>query len=245
MVGVQWPHRVHDIFTRRRTRISVVIMVFTLAFINMPAYWVNTKNDVDTSPHPCLAANKKLAFEIWPWADLTIYSILPFTIMKICSTIIIKTIHRRRRTLSRRYSVNGIVESKVKTMTTILLTVTCTFVFLFLTTPFTIYATTVNELYRKVNVDYHLFYASARMLRYVNNSVNFFLYCLSGRPFRRELIYLLRGRKRPLTRYSSSTTGATHVDSGSCAIRSNARHELGSPLGSPGFIELKELPYPE
>ena len=243
MVGVQWPHRVHDIFTRRRTRISVFIMVFTLAFINMPAFWINTKNDEDTPPHPCLAANKKLAFEIWPWADLTIYSLLPFAIMMICSTIIIKTIHRRRRTLSRRYSENGNVKSKVKTMTTILLTVT--FVFLFLTTPFTIYATTVTELYRKVNVDYHLFYASARMLRYVNNSVNFFLYCLSGRPFRRELIYLLRGRKRPLTRYSSSTTGATHVDSGSGAIRSNARHELGSPLNSHVFIELKELPYLE
>ena len=243
MVGVQWPHRVHDIFTRRRIRFSVFIMVIVVALINIPALWIATKNDGSVSLHTCTVANDELAYQIWPWVDLTIYSLLPFTIMTGCSIVIIKTVYRRRRRLSRQCSVNGNTGSNVKTMTTILLTVT--FVFLFLTIPFTIYAITRDELYGEVNVDYHLFYAFARILRYVNNSVNFVLYCLSGKPFRVELMHLLRGRKRPLTRYSSSTTDVTYVGPGRDTIKSHTRHEPGSPLGSPGFTELQELPYPK
>ena len=243
MVGVMWPHRVHYIFTRRRIRISVLVMAIVLPLINIPVFWVATKNDGDTSVHPCKSDNYELAYQIWPWVDLIIHSLLPFVIMLTCSSIIIKTVYRRRRTLSRQCSVNSTTGTKVKTMTTTLLTVT--FVFLFLTAPFVIYATTLNELHGKVDVDYHLFHFSASMLRYANNSVNFFLYCLSGRPFRRELIYLFRGRKRLLARYSSSTTGATYVELRSGTIRSNVIHEPGSPLGSPGFREFKDLPYPE
>ena len=243
MVGVMWPHHVHDIFTRRRIRVSVLVMAIVLALINIPAFWVATKNDGDTSIHPCKADNYELAYKIWPWVDLTIYSLLPFAIMITCSSIIIKTVYRRRRTLSRQCSVNSNTGNKVKTMTTTLLTVT--FVFLFLTAPFVIYATTLKELYGKVDVDYHLFFFSASMLRYANNSVNFFLYCVSGKPFRRELIYLFRGRKRTLSRYSSSTTDVTYVGPGRGSIKSNGRVVPGSPVGSPVFMELKELPKPK
>ena len=195
MASVKWPHHGH-IFTRRRLWMSVFITIFVLAVVNIPTFWIVTENDGDMSMYPCKAAHLVLAYQIWPWFDLSIYSFLPFVIMISCSIVIIKTVYNRRKTLLQRGCRNGYKESKVITMTATLLTVT--FVFLLLTAPFAIYAITIQEIHGIVNIDYDLFYVFARSLRYVNHAVNFFLYCLSGRHFRRELIYLLRIRKRIL-----------------------------------------------
>ena len=253
MVGVQWPHRVHDIFTRRRTRISVLIMVLVIVTVNIPAIWITTKNLGDTSVHPCTVDIIVLAYVIWPWIDLTIYSLLPFLMMITSVIIMLKTIKRRRRMLCRQGSINSNMGRTVQTMTATLLTVV--FVFLLLTAPFVIYATILKELYGKINIDFHLFYFVASYLRYVNNSVNFFLYCISGRNFRTELKYLFLGRKRRLSRFSSSGTDFSNIASGRSTMRSisvdnvrcngvdfkgsNDKIRVGSPVGSPVFMEMK------
>ena len=48
------------------------------------------------------------------------------------------------------------------------------------------YAVMLKELFGKIDIDFHLYYYAAGYLRYVNNSVNFFVYCLSGNNFRSE-----------------------------------------------------------
>ena len=227
MASVRWPHHGH-IFTRRRLWISVFTTMLVLVVINIPVFWIATENYGDTSMHPCKAAHFVLAYQIWPWVDLSIYSFLPFVIMISCSTVIIKTVYQRRKTLLRRGCGNGYKESKVNTMTATLLTVT--FVFLLLTAPFAIYAITLQELHGKVNVDYHLFYFFARSLRYVNHAVNFFLYCLSGKHFRRELIYLLRIRRYTFLRCASSTTDAAGVITRRYSIGTKERTTIGSPV---------------
>ena len=227
MASVRWPHHGH-IFTRRRLWISVFTTMMVLVVINIPVFWIATENYGDTSMHPCKAANYVLAYQIWPWVDLSIYSFLPFVIMVSCSTVIIKTVYQRRKTLLRRGCGNGYKESKVNTMTATLLTVTS--VFLLLTAPFAIYAITLQEFHGKVNVDYHLFYFFARTLRYVNHAVNFFLYCLSGKHFRRELIYLLRIRKYRFLRCDSSTTEAADVMTRRYSIGTKERTTIGSPV---------------
>ena len=244
MVAVHWPHHVRDIFTKRRTRVSVLVMVLLIGAVNIPSLWMNTKNDGDTSVHHCKAANPVLAYDIWPWVDLTIYSLLPFIIMISCIVVIINTISRRRRTLTRRGSVSSSRGNKVKTLTVTLLTVAI--VFLLLTAPYVIYATALNELYRKINVDFRLFYFVASFLRYVNNSVNFFLYCVSGKTFRTELFYRLRLRKRPMSRYGSSRSGTdlTRIAMVTGSVVANRKSLVGSPVESPVFFESAKPAYP-
>ena len=216
MVGIQWPHHARDIFTRRRTRISVLIMVLVIGIVNIPAIWTSTKSNGNTYGQPCIAAHMVLAYDIWPWVDLTVYSLLPFLIMTISIIVMLKTIKRRRRTLCRQGSINNDSRRTIQSMTVALLIIV--FVFLFLTAPFVIYALIVKELNGKTNIDFLLFYYVASYLRYVNNSVNFFLYCLSGRTFRTELKHLLLGGRR---RLSSSGIDSTYIAAGRGALRSS------------------------
>ena len=163
--------------------------------------------------------------------------------------------------LSRRGSINGNRGSQVKTLTATLLIVV--FVFLLLTSPFLIYATTLKSLYGKENVDFVIFFYVASFLRYVNNSVKFALYCISGTTFRTELMTLFsRERRRRLSRGSFSRTesshisfgrgsiatyiingrgsNATYVNVGRGSITSNRQSMLITPAYSPMILELRE-----
>ena len=233
LVGVLWPHHVRTIFTWHRVRISVVVMAIIIAAVNIPSLWVATVDNGNMSVYPCKAANQPLAFEIWPWIDLTIYSLLPFLIMMSCAVVIIFTVYRRQRMLSRRGSINDTRGSQVKTLTVTLLIVV--FVFLLLTSPFVVYATTLKSLCGKVNVDFVLFFFVASILRYVNNSVNFVLYCITGTSFRIELMALFRTYRRRLSRASSSRNESTamNVGRGSIATYVNdGRGSIGSYVNS-------------
>ena len=228
LVGVLWPHHVRTIFTCHRVRISVFVMAIFIAAVNIPSLWVATVDNGNMSIQPCKAANQLLAYDIWPWIDLTIYSLLPFLIMMSCAVVIIITVYRRQRMFSRRGSINDTRGSQVKTLTVTLLIVV--FVFLLLTSPFVIYATTLRSLYGKVNVDFTLFFFVASCLRYVNNSVNFVLYCISGTSFRIELMALFRNRRR-LIRGSFSRTESTAINVGRGSIATyvnDARGSIGS-----------------
>ena len=252
MVGVQWPHHVHRIFTRRRSRISVLVMVLVIGIINIPTIFIATKRHGDTSIHPCMVAHMVLAYKIWPWIDLTVYSLMPFAIMITSIIVMLKTIKQRRRMLCRQGSINSTRGHTTHTMTATLLTVV--FVFLLLTAPFVIYATILKELHGKIDIDFFLYYYIASYLRYVNNSVNFFLYCLSGQNFRTELKCLFLGRRRRLSRLSSSGTDVSFPSAGRCTVRSNGidtvicrgvdsigydeRTPADSPVESPVFIEM-------
>ena len=228
LVGVLWPHHVRNIFTCHRVRISVVVMAIIIAAVNIPSLWVATVDNRNMSVQPCKAANR-LAFEIWPWIDLTIYSLLPFLIMMACAVVIIITVYRRQRMLSRRGSINHTRGSQVKTLTVTLLIVV--FVFLLLTSPFVIYATTLKSLYGKVNVDFNLFFFVASILRYVNNSVNFVLYCISGTSFRIELMALFRTDRRRLSGGSFSRSESTAINVGRSSIATYVNDGRGS-IGS-------------
>ena len=252
LVGVRWPHHVRRIFTRHRSRISVLVMVLVIGIINIPSIFIATKRLGDTSIHPCMVAHRVLAYKIWPWIDLTIYSLLPFAIMITSIIVMLKTIKQRRRMLCRQGSINSSRGRTTQTMTATLLSVI--FVFLLLTAPFVIYATILKELHGKIDIDFFLYYYIASYLRYVNNSVNFFLYCLSGQPFRTELKCLFLGRRPRISRISSSGTDVSFIDARRCTMRSNGidtvicrgvdsigyneRKPVDSPAESPVFIEM-------
>ena len=241
MVAIHWPHHVRDIFTKCRTRVYVLVMVLLIGAVNIPSLWMNTKNDGDTSVHHCKAANPVLAYDIWPWVDLTIYSLLPFIVMISCIVVIINTIYRRRRSLFRRGSVSNSRGNKVKTPTMTLLTVAV--VFLLLTFPYVLYAAILKYLEVKINVDFLLLYFVSSFLRYVNNSVNFILYCISGKTFRTELLYRFRLRKRPLSRYGSSRSGVNLARINTGLIAPNRKSMVCSPVESPVFLELTKPSY--
>ena len=180
-IDVWWPHTTRRICTWTRIWLSVPLLVVTLAAINIPTIWITRAGSV--TGRRCVVHKYQLAYLIWPWVDLTIYSLLPFVIMLVCNGALIHVVFSRHKGLPSEEP--GALRSQMRALTVILLTVT--FVFLLLTAPFVIYAITVYHFHGSSHVDYMLFYFIASYLRYVNNVINFPLYCLSGRPFRKEL----------------------------------------------------------
>ena len=241
LVGVWWPHRVHYIFTKPRIWASVAVMTAAMAAVNIPSLWIRTRNNItDTDRYPCRDTDKEsLLYRSWPWVDLTIYSILPFVIMITCNTIICRTVFYRRRAMARRASISNDCHHNVHTMTMTLLTVT--FVFLCLTAPYVCYAVSLSVVRRKFGRVVHvgLFHIIASFLRYINNSVNFLLYCMSGNTFRSELSRLFK--RKNVRRWSQSSTFATevgHISHGRTSLSSPRCSNVSTQIGSSMIVDL-------
>ena len=180
------------VLTRTRIRSSVVVMVIFISALNIPSLWILTKNEDPATGLTCTVDSMRLAYDIWPWVDLTLYCLLPASVMMACNVVIIRTVLRRQE----RLSIGGVISiyvghrpRRLTSMTVTLLAVTA--VFFLLTAPFVIYAITIANIVSS-HPSLHLWYFVSSYLRYINNSINFPVYCMSGRPFRQELMHLIR-----------------------------------------------------
>ncbi|XP_060578198.1 uncharacterized protein LOC132735274 [Ruditapes philippinarum] len=86
---------------------------------------------------------------------------------------------------------------RISTLTVMLLTVNC--VFLITTSPIMVFLIGQEYWYSyetPKDIAWHNFWwALVNMLQYINNSIHFFLYCLTGQRFRKELRVMLRNHK--------------------------------------------------
>ena len=129
--------------------------------------------------------------KVWPWVDAFLLSYGPFLCILIFNTLIINRLlkahfERKRHLTPNAQSSDG---AKMTAMTFTLLTLT--FTFLILMTPISVYLTGQYLWWRQNhqrNADFEIFWAVANLLSYLNNAINFILYCVSGAKFRRELV---------------------------------------------------------
>ena len=188
LVAVCRPHRARRIFTATFNRASLLTMILAVSMINIPAIFM-TDSSKKTQDPVCIVVNKQLIY-VWPWVDLSIYCFLPSIIIITCNSVIISTIMRRQKAVPRRTSTRSETGHTMAAMTLTLLTVTV--VFVLLTVPFGWYSCSLIYFRKDLPIEWCLFYITASFLRYVNNSVNFLLYCISGRSFRDELKQLCK-----------------------------------------------------
>lgn len=144
---------------------------------------------------------------IWPWVDTAIYSFLPFIIILIFNTMIIRKVFvstRDRHSMCQTTSGHKMADSGTK-LSIMLLTVS--FTFLITTVPVnTILIVTslwqnstssvTNVIHdRAIGTKFLLFRTITELLMYINHSTNFFLYCATGHKFRRQLYSLFSLRQ--------------------------------------------------
>ena len=216
-VSVCFPLRARELCTRNHAKFILVIIFVILAAINSHYFWtydgiINIKNDNSTSFSCGTAHNYHFYINIiWPWIDFCMASFLPFvTMIAANSAIIAKLMHAQYR---RQHQMNITSSNNVKmtSMTAMLLVIT--FVFFCTTCPVVIYL--IGYVYWEAQVDgaaYQLevldlwFYITIN-LAFVNNAVNFLLYCVSGPRFRKELMAMIhRSRVHPENTTNQSVT---------------------------------------
>jgi len=184
------PHRVRNIFTKKSAIIQITATGVFLVIVNLHFFWTQ-----DLENGVCDAIERRYMYfsRVWNWIDFVICSFAPFAIMLSSNVAIITRLVCLQKT-KKQSSTN----KRNNTMTLTLIIVT--FVFFLTTGPLTVLVSTGYYWVQRANSNAELktlsvIWASFNILAYVNNAVNFILYCLSAPNFRKELAEMLHLEK--------------------------------------------------
>ena len=209
VISVFFPLKSREIITRRRAGILLAVTVVSLIGLNAHFMWTRVLYTHTSEVTYCIPAEEHTEFsnKTWAWIDSFVASYIPFAIMLISNLAIIYKV--LRATLHRRSTMNvgKDVSSKMGSMTAMLLLLN--FIFLLTTSPIVIFIKYRKDFlgdrspqsFARANLAWII----VNLIQYCNNALNFFLYCISGARFRRELTSTVCrcGRKRGIERTMS------------------------------------------
>ncbi|XP_064609470.1 neuromedin-U receptor 2-like [Liolophura sinensis] len=228
-IFVCFPFKAKSVCTRRRTTFTLVLILIALALLNSHFLYgygsVYEEPSVNDGDSPALIPycghindDYSLFFDqIWPWIDISVFSLVPFSIIAICNISIITKIARSRFRNKVTANSAGEGDNRVKTSSMTALLLSLNTVFLVTTAPVCIYYIGLPEWTRTATsekkIELDLWHAVLQLLMYLNNSVNFLFYCISGPKFRRELRSMCgrRGATGTTTNESTAPTGVSVI----------------------------------
>lgn len=214
------PHRRRVICTMKSSLIAVLVILVFLVLLNGHFLfgYGNTSTTVNGTEVvercvPLTESYDKFILYSWTWIDLCVFFIVPMTVLLVGNSLIIHNVvssHRKsRRSVvpdkEARNSKNKIQTSKISSLTISLLLVSL--VFCICITPIVVFP--IGEPYWSANAStdkratLFLIESLANLFMYVNHSINFILYFMSGKRFRDEVKQLFcRFRGAPETEVS-------------------------------------------
>ena len=192
-LSVFFPHKAKQWATKKTSAIVVAIVGATLLVLN--SHFLFTKH---IKPSSFCGSKQRYVFFasiVFHWIHLALASVVPFTILLTANLGIVLRVALSNFKKSKKSSKNSGSGVKMTSMTSTLLLVSM--VFLVTTAPGRVYLVLRNDFWdvSTFSVERYalisLWYAVVLNLTYVNYSCNFFLYCITGPRFRRELLAML------------------------------------------------------
>ena len=204
-IAVVWPFKANSMCNRRRAFMVIIGILCILLLINAHFFWTTAINKYPVYNETILRCDgapgyERLVTDIWSWVDAFIYSFVPFVVILLLNALIIHRVllaGQARSVMSgnqsgggKRHALDG-----GKKLTIMLLTIS--FSFLLTTLPMNITLIVTAFLYPQAKNDLHLasklklLRTVTELLMYTNHSMNFFLYCATGKKFRQQLCLLL------------------------------------------------------
>ncbi|XP_069114763.1 probable G-protein coupled receptor 139 [Argopecten irradians] len=218
-IAVCFPLKASFLCRIRKAKYIVVVLLLILCSLNSHFLWTvqlrHVGNNATAPVYVCDASPNfsDLVNHVWVWIDAGMYSFVPFVILLILNARIVHKVwvaknerkhitERRMSTCNADKSPAGLREASTK-VTVMLLTIS--FTFLLTTLPMNvilILTKTWNEQSQRQRANFHLAKTVSEILMYLNHTVNFFLYCISGRKFRLQIISsfrnLFHSRTKPI-----------------------------------------------
>jgi len=213
-LAVCMPQHHHFLKTPRHAFRAVGGIVLFQSAFNLHVFWTRGRQVIvaveDNSTviincaYPTESARNYWTF-YQSWVSMLVYCVVPFCVMLILNIFIIRTLRKHKRSMARKRSLSANSRKATKggiptdSMTRMLLCVTLYFIIV--TTPSFIFTMIQDVLFYKDVVTAHqhavmeLVDGALTVLLYLNHSINFLLYCLTGRRFRSELIMMCRRTK--------------------------------------------------
>jgi len=203
------PLKSSNVLTRRNMWIALITILATTTLIYIPVlfsfkrilYGFGPKDEEIDIALPQCGPEKMTMF----WVDSILRIILPFCVLLICNIVIICTLnrsHKKRRSISAPKLFK--VESRKLRLLTALLLV-ASFAHLILTLPNLVYILPyfLHHLQYYSDADLanqaesqHMLWAVLTCLLYIDESLNFLLYCISGKIVRNEFFSMICCKKR-------------------------------------------------
>ncbi|RUS78443.1 hypothetical protein EGW08_013789, partial [Elysia chlorotica] len=193
--------------------IIVVMLVLNSHFFYGLTSVTTVQDDNTTVTDPCTYINsvyKNFLTNVWPWIDFCVFNLVPFLLLSIGNTCIAVRVVMSRRRAKRHGNRAGpstdrlsfkitdqappmrtsARNERTSSMTAILLLLNM--VFLATTTPVSVFFIIQDDWGNSVSTPkeialFRLTFTVVNLVQYVNNSINFILYCITGSRFRKEL----------------------------------------------------------
>lgn len=200
-----FPNKMPCVCTKKVAMLVLISIASFLLLVNSHILYGYELSTGKTANHCHYVSKSYLQFWIssWPSIDLVIFCIIPGSFLVVGNILIFVKVLISRRAINRQVSTYSTSsqqrrDSKFSSMTAMLIAVNC--VFLVCNIPsraFMIENTswsfdTCGHNYAKMSLLWCIF----NLLMYVNNSVNFLLYIISGSRFRNEIKEIFKRRKQ-------------------------------------------------
>ena len=206
-IAIKWPHRAASYSTPRRAKIIVVVVFICVVIYNVPHFFASKLVGLQCFGYRARGVLTK----VYSWFSFVLNAIIPFCLLIYMNFAIVKTIRQSRKMFSingtsetnnkgtHQQSINVVLEMRQSAMknaenqvTRMLLLVTSLFLILLIPTYVRfVYLTFLKrDTPFKYALSFFLFHVTHKLYN-TNSGINFFLYCISGRKFRKDLKEIL------------------------------------------------------
>ena len=189
-IAIKWPHRAALYSTTRRAKVIIFTIISSIATYNLPHFFITAVTEGN-----CYGFSiKSTLTKIYSWTTIVLNAVIPFTLLIHMNYVIVVSVRNSRRMFTGNIGITDIdareksMKSAENQLTTMLLLVTTLFLILLLPTyiRFIYTAFMISDTPNKFATSLLIFEISYKL--YVTNSgINFFLYCVSGKKFRKDL----------------------------------------------------------
>lgn len=213
------PFTARTLCTPKLAHLTILFICILVFLANSHLFWTLGLRFSDGKLH-CKGIYR-FNLSIWPWIDFSLFCFVPFSLMIYCNILIIRQLLKSVRKIRTHpisvapYSTEQRTDNlsnlpkmkvgKIPSVTVMLLSVNC--LFLVMTLPIVVFQIGYTYWYPSTTLrqraGIEMIWAVSNILQYLNNTIHFFLYCLTGPRFRRECSAMLRCKRSTFTTPSS------------------------------------------
>jgi hypothetical protein len=211
-IAVCFPFEKRDYCLPSRSKYFAIGALLLAITKNLHVFWTRGAEYVIINNTTVLKSNcgrptesyKHFELYIRPWIAFAVVNVLPFCTILFCNVFIIKSLMARKRN-----NVATISASDLHLVQMSLMCLSASFSFLICITPSIILL--IGRPHWQHSDAYYIAKSISNQIAYVNHSINFFLYCVSGKRFRSVLVSTLCCKSESVDSGLSTATGRPSI----------------------------------